>query len=138
MEKKIRKRAQLYGVAAILLAIVLGTLCYNLGVYPPIALPSPTSFIAPLKTFSSYEDLKSFLLANSRTQGVFNILGPLDNAFLNRAGIAETFGETDATPSYSTTNIQVAGVDEADIIKTDGHYIYTISGRNVSILMAYP
>jgi uncharacterized secreted protein with C-terminal beta-propeller domain len=28
---------------------------------------------------------------------------------------------------YSTTNIQVAGVDEADIVKTDGTYIYTLS-----------
>jgi uncharacterized secreted protein with C-terminal beta-propeller domain len=28
---------------------------------------------------------------------------------------------------YSATNIQVAGVDEADTVKTDGHYIYTIS-----------
>lgn len=31
-----------------------------------------------------------------------------------------------ATP-YSTTNIQVAGVDEGDQVKTDGTYIYTYS-----------
>ncbi|MFH1172278.1 MAG: beta-propeller domain-containing protein [Nanoarchaeota archaeon] len=30
-------------------------------------------------------------------------------------------------PSYSATNIQVEGVDEADIVKTDGKYIYTLS-----------
>jgi uncharacterized secreted protein with C-terminal beta-propeller domain len=37
--------------------------------------------------------------------------------------------ETTSTYSqdYSTTNIQVAGVDEADTIKTDGKYIYTTS-----------
>ena len=29
-----------------------------------------------------------------------------------------------AADSFSTTNIQVAGVDEADILKTDGQYIY--------------
>ena len=34
---------------------------------------------------------------------------------------------------YSKTNIQVEGVDEADIIKTDGDYIYSISGNNVVI-----
>ena len=27
---------------------------------------------------------------------------------------------------YSTTNIQVEGVDEGDIIKTDGKYIYRL------------
>ena len=30
------------------------------------------------------------------------------------------------TKDYSKTNIQVEGVDEADIIKTDGDYIYSI------------
>jgi inhibitor of cysteine peptidase len=39
---------------------------------------------------------------------------------------------------YSTTNIQVQGVDEADIIKTDGEYIYAVSNRNLFILKAYP
>ena len=34
---------------------------------------------------------------------------------------------------YSTTNIQVENVDEADIIKTDGDYIYSISQSNVVI-----
>jgi len=43
-----------------------------------------------------------------------------------------------AVPDYSTTNIQVEGVDEADIVKTDGKYIYFISGQNVIILRAYP
>lgn len=35
--------------------------------------------------------------------------------------------------NYSTTNIQVENVDEADITKTDGNYIYSISGDNVII-----
>lgn len=40
--------------------------------------------------------------------------------------------------SFSETNVQVAGIDEADIIKTDGEYIYTISGNTVFIIKAYP
>jgi len=39
---------------------------------------------------------------------------------------------------YSRTNIQVEGVDEADIVKNDGKYIYVASVRNVSIVDAYP
>ena len=34
---------------------------------------------------------------------------------------------------YSTTNIQVENVDEADITKTDGNYIYSISERDIII-----
>ena len=37
------------------------------------------------------------------------------------------------TKDYSTTNIQVENVDEADITKTDGDYIYSISNYNVII-----
>lgn len=39
---------------------------------------------------------------------------------------------------YSTTNVQVWGVDEADIVKTDGTYIYSVSGGEVIISKAYP
>ena len=39
---------------------------------------------------------------------------------------------------HSTTNIQIEGVDEADIVKNDGHYIYFLSGGNLHIVEAYP
>ena len=42
------------------------------------------------------------------------------------------------TSGYSTTNIQVQGVDEPDIVKTDGTYIYTVGETVVSIIQAYP
>ena len=37
-------------------------------------------------------------------------------------------------PDYSETNVQVKGVDEADIVKTDGSYIYYIAGNQLNIL----
>lgn len=46
--------------------------------------------------------------------------------------------ESKAATDYSSTNVQVAGVDEADIIKNDGEYIYMVSGRAVRIIRAYP
>ncbi|MCW8802224.1 MAG: beta-propeller domain-containing protein, partial [Candidatus Bathyarchaeota archaeon] len=39
---------------------------------------------------------------------------------------------------YSETNVQVQGVDEADIVKTDGEYIYIVSGDTVTIMKAFP
>lgn len=38
-----------------------------------------------------------------------------------------------STIDYSTTNIQVENVDEADIIKTDGNFIYSLSNNKVII-----
>ena len=140
MQREIKKRATVYGLVAVLSAIMLGAFAYNLQVYPPeSSLPSML-----LRTFSSYNELRSFLLTNSRTQGAFPVYGPWDQAILT----TQTFGDaslvrfvTNALApkiEYSTTNIQVAGVDEADIVKTDGEYIYLVSGNNVSIVKAYP
>ncbi|WP_424359855.1 beta-propeller domain-containing protein [Methanocella sp. MCL-LM] len=43
-----------------------------------------------------------------------------------------------AGQDYSTTNVQVAGVDEADIIKTDGTNIYLVSKGRLIIAKVYP
>lgn len=43
-----------------------------------------------------------------------------------------------STSGYTTTNIQVQGVDEADFVKDDAGYIYIISGRNLVIVDAAP
>ncbi len=40
--------------------------------------------------------------------------------------------------NYSETNVQVKGVDEADFVKTDGKYIYTLSNKNLVIAEAFP
>jgi uncharacterized secreted protein with C-terminal beta-propeller domain len=42
-----------------------------------------------------------------------------------------TSSESNSTPEYTETNNQVQGVDEADIVKTDGYYIYVLK-RNCS------
>ena len=39
-----------------------------------------------------------------------------------------------SSKNYSTTNIQVEGVDEADKVKTDGKYIYILSGDKLRIV----
>lgn len=40
----------------------------------------------------------------------------------------------DDSAEYSNTNLQVVGVDEADIVKTDGKYLYVLSGTRVVIV----
>jgi len=44
----------------------------------------------------------------------------------------------EASIDYSKTNIQVEGVDEADIVKCDGEYLYIASDKKVLIVKAYP
>jgi uncharacterized secreted protein with C-terminal beta-propeller domain len=37
---------------------------------------------------------------------------------------------------YSSTNVQVEGIDEADIVKTDGEYLYILTGQRLVIARA--
>jgi len=87
--------------------------------------------------FQSYEELKAaFDESDWGYRG-----GIMDNMVLETAVpmAAEKSGDFDGTSSdFSTTNIQVEGVDEADIVKTDGKYIYSFSGETLVITDAYP
>ena len=42
------------------------------------------------------------------------------------------------TPEYGKTNLQVEGVDEADILKNDGKNLYLLKGNALHIIRAYP
>lgn len=57
---------------------------------------------------------------------------------MNRATSSNVGATMDRNRVYSKTNNQIADVDEADLIKTDGTYIYTISNSVLSILIGYP
>jgi len=85
---------------------------------------------ATLKKFQSYEELKEFLQhkIDSKQHPYLSFLESFGSARLNAIDGYD----------YSKTNIQVEGVDEADIVKTDGEYIYIISGQKVVIVKAYP
>jgi inhibitor of cysteine peptidase len=144
VQKEIKKRTSLYGVIAILLAVMLTASIYNFGAIPgfgPSIQPAPTPQSEFLKAFSSYEELRSFLAKNSKIEGMFPFFGPWDSRNLPVVPLGPevlTPYASTAHIEYSTTNVQVAGVDEADIVKTDGGHIYLISGNNVFILKAYP
>lgn len=100
------------------------------------------------KKFSSQEELNSFVKENSQAGYYGGIMtgsvseisaqksasSDISQQSSSEAGAPASGGSVD----YSQTNIQVAGVDEADIVKNDGKYIYAVSGNRVFILDAYP
>jgi len=118
------------------------------------------------KTFSSYDELKEYIIESIKLSKVMSKMGlviapsparvflpeitpmptpipspvPLTPApelvVTLESTLKATYGT--ASRSYSKTNIQVEGVDEADIVKTDGKYLYVASGDKVYIVKAYP
>jgi hypothetical protein len=46
--------------------------------------------------------------------------------------------EAEGASQYSTTNTQVAGVDEADFVKNDAQYVYVLSADGLHVIDAWP
>ncbi len=92
-----------------------------------------------VKSFKTLDELRAYVTENS----------PQTSYYSNRGGIMRSFAMEDSAPmmavekssgasDYSTTNIQVAGVDEADFIKNDGQYIYIVKDNKLIIVNAFP
>jgi len=101
-----------------------------------------------LKKFNSSQELREYL--EEHVQMVGNGYQGYPDKY---TGIVEESGVPASTPAptaddasqrtgtesdYSTTNVQVEGVDEADFVKNDGRYIYVLSGSTLVIADAYP
>jgi len=149
MQREIKKKTAVYSILAVLLATILGAVCLNFGIRPLL----PQISVSALSTFSSYEELENYLNTTQKTPYYYLEISnlsriPLPSGVtpstysLYSAGIPEGVDVFTAVPKggpeYSVTNVQVAGVDEADLVKTDGDYLYVVSGNNVTILKAYP
>ncbi|HQC54809.1 MAG TPA: beta-propeller domain-containing protein [Clostridia bacterium] len=90
------------------------------------------------RQFSTKEEVNSFLdslraldsARSSNLLGDLTILGPQKSApslELDTTNIAQN-------ESHSTTNVQVEGIDESDIVKTNGKYIYRLGYGGLVIL----
>jgi len=96
-----------------------------------------------LNTFQSYDELLAFLQKRYEAGGGQGRYLDSYNVAIEKSGQAPTadataLGGEETLPSYSTTNVQVAGVDEPDIVKTDGAYLYVVANQTVFIIKAYP
>jgi len=98
-----------------------------------------TANTTALAKFQSWGEVSDFIRSasssyGSHSFGLVRTTGSQDMAVTNAVGAAPSAEKGTSTSQgstdYSTTNIQVAGVDEADIIKNDGKYLYVASSGN--------
>jgi hypothetical protein len=128
-----RRALPLVAAAAVLLAASPGV--------PEAAARSRPS-AARLKAFTSCAALVSYARRNLRRTGGRVWSGVVDVPLGGPArGAPETVAAPQAAPGsagtdYSTTNNQEEGVDEPDVVKTDGRRIYAVSGRTLYALDA--
>lgn len=110
----------------------------------------PSDYSAIHKTvLSYYKDIYNRIVyaqddSDGLFSGIFDNFGAKNEAAMDMAvGNNTATGTTSSAPSaspessdtkFSTTNTQVQGVDEADIVKTDGKYIYYITNNIIRIV----
>lgn len=129
-------RKELFSI--VIFAVVLGSIPLLLlpGVLPyndDLTVGEPK-----LQKFQSYTELLAFL-NRSRTPPPYYYPPATGGVWRATPVFAALEDASSAqTVDYSKTNIQVEGVDEADIIKSDGEYIYVATNDRVLIIRAYP
>ncbi len=126
--------------------IIIVSFVYAVNVQPVVI--GDDRYFAPysdLKTFSSYNELTKFLVDSSYYPGVYYgdslRMWRMASQNLELAIMTDSASSTKnggAIVDYSRTNVQVSGVDEPDIVKTDGEYLYIVSHNKVIIVKATP
>lgn len=91
-----------------------------------------------IKKFNSLEELQAFLAKhNNNSIDTKEYLSSSPGVVSNGNSVSRNEAGA-VTGDYSSTNIQVAGVDEADIIKTNGNYVYLLDYNDLYIIKAVP
>ncbi len=128
-----------------IILIIALTACNNVETKHPTIDISEFETSDELKKFSSKTELMNFLDSvqdfdtfnyYSGGFGDVRVMAMAESA--DSAALGTPSGKSISATDYSTTNIQVEGVDEADFIKNDGKYIYMIVQDQLLIIDAYP
>ncbi len=121
----------------------------------PTALP--VAFTQNINKFASVDELRNYLANAEANRLALSLqpgaaagpsLGVAASSAEAKTGAQPVPRESAAPPAssagqsagadYSTTNIQVAGVDEPDFVKNDGKYAYILSGDKLVIAEVFP
>lgn len=120
----------------LLVGILLAGLCF----WPNQAAADrdqDTLKVDPLPRVKSMQHLKELLAAQNYDYPVaFNSIRSIEIASVGAALAEQPAMDMEMSKSgYSSTNVQVEGVDEADLVKTDGNYIYQVKPGTSEVLI---
>ncbi len=122
----------LFGILAAIVALIpsireIGNMKGRLSDVLPKAGSPDAGRVGDIGKFGSEEEFRSYLVAARAAQSSgFGMGGRMGGDVMTLdAATPETSVKSTATPErFSETNVQVAGIDEPDIVKTDGSTIY--------------
>ena len=150
-----RRTAAMLVVAIIATAALMGMLSFLSTVYTNQGDSSPVAVAEGVNSFKDYSQLWDFISANAKSaqeyggRGVFlggiaigTAFAPglaVSTAVASMTSAASSSSDSvSSSPTFTGTNVQVQGVDEPDIVKTDGTHLFVSTSDAVNILNAYP
>ena len=89
--------------------------------------------------FESTDQLRDYLLERSieRSKNRFGQIGYDYDPRVVESTV-DSFSSASGDLVFSETNVQVAGVDEDDIVETDGNFVYTLRQDGLAIVRSHP
>ena len=126
MKRALKSKIITITILTIFIAVIISG-CVNQETAKPAQAP---------KQFLSYSELNDFVKLN-KERGYYSY-GIMATAVKSADAAAPGAAESKKAADFSATNIQAEGVDEPDIVKNDGKYIYTVSDSKIIIIDAFP
>jgi len=121
--------------AVLIIAVIMGLFM----LWTPQIIPENN---VTLEKFSSYDALVKAFENGRNYYNDYSVrdmmISPMAMTNAAVGGVMQKSSAESVASDYSKTNIQFEGVDEADIVKNDGKYIYAIAKGKLFIVDAYP
>lgn len=93
-----------------------------------------------LPRFKNFEAMLDYMatmnIGYNYRGGMFPEMGMAEDAAAPATDGAKSNSDSDQSSTHGETNVQVEGVDEADVIKNDGRYLYFVAGNRLVIIDA--
>ncbi len=126
-------------VSILVLLLMAGGAALGLAT-PNTPLPKPHP---DLPLIGTYDNLMKLLEKSAGQDQMYPLRGTMKmSVAASGLGSQQEANKAESAPNadigYSNTNVQVQGVDEADMVKTDGTYIYQVNKEQVLIIKAVP
>ncbi|MDR1443113.1 MAG: beta-propeller domain-containing protein [Bifidobacteriaceae bacterium] len=134
-----RTRVSLLAAGSVAAVALVGTVVYGTLRGPQLDSSAPTGpVVAPAANYSTiYAALEKSWRASEDMGGILPALegsASGDSMAVPEAGVTD---DSSASPGdHTSTNTQVDGIDEGDIVKTDGKTIFVASDTSVALLKA--
>jgi uncharacterized secreted protein with C-terminal beta-propeller domain len=137
--ERVPVRSALFGILTLVLAACAGsTAAVGTGADTSVTTEPPPLAAPSLLEFDSCDSLLDYVTSNAVDRvGPYGLEDPFTGwwrgAAVEGADTDSLAGQQSGSPEYSGTNVQVLGVDEPDIVKTDGERIVVLAEGSLLI-----